>query len=97
MSTPLDWPYFSLPADAWEPAETDIDDPDSRLNAVIYINGHPLHLEAWALTDIDDIQESMTPYPEDLDHLSAIAGEGRFMTTTINDREYVLVAYSFCT
>lgn len=94
---PLSWPNLTIPEDAWEPQADSFEDPWSRLGAAFTINGHPLHLEAWALADDSEgIQVSLTEYPDDLDHISAISGDGgRFMTTTIKGREYMLVAYSF--
>lgn len=94
---PLMWPQLNGNIE-WEPSYGDDEDPESRLTAAFYINGLPMHLEARAVERDDaGIQIGVGPYPEDIDVLSAFAGEpdGGFMTTHINGREYVLVAYPF--
>lgn len=84
--------------DAWEPSGED-HDPTARLNASLVINGvQHMHLEAHAIRwEGDPSAEQMvsdTPWPEDLDHLYAFVNPGTpFTTTTINGREYVLVAF----
>lgn len=78
-------------------------DPGAVLHLAngIVINGVDLHLEAIAVTSSDDgldLQQAAAPeHDEDLDHLSALAGErGRFATATIQGREYVIHAVPYC-
>lgn len=93
---PDDWPAVTIPASHWEET-TDGVEPRSRLLANIVINGLPLHVEAWAVELVDGLQESLTAFPDDLDHLDNIAGPDKpFMTTKIEGQEYVLVAYPHC-
>lgn len=96
MSDPLSWPNLTIPEDAWEPQEPDGTDPWGRILAAFTVNGHPLHLEAWAVADNQEGIQEVTEYPDNLDHISAISGDGgRFRTITVKGREYMLVAYSF--
>lgn len=88
-----------LPDETWRD-NAELDDPHARLawgeNALLTINGTPMHVEAWAVEEVNDIQEHLEA-PEDLAKLhAAVHGDGPFRTTTINDRDYVLVLSPYC-
>ncbi|RPJ83870.1 MAG: hypothetical protein EHM13_06395 [Acidobacteria bacterium] len=86
---------IDIPDSAWQ-ANDGLADPRSRLIAPeIVINGCSLHLEAWEVRTVDDLQVPTAAEDEgDLDALyNAVNGTGRpFSTVQIAGREYVLLA-----
>lgn len=89
---------ISVPDDLWEPNDG-LDDPLNALRVTLHVNGYPMHFEAWEVhEDEDGHQHAVAPeYEENIDALwSAVSGDGRFQTTRINGREYILVASPFC-
>lgn len=92
---------IEIPEDAWEPAHEDNEEEgeraDDRLITTIVINRTPMHLEAWAVENDGDNIQQHPAYPDDLSNLaSAVGADGHFDTTTINGRDYVLVASPHC-
>lgn len=88
---------ITIPDDAWEPNNA-LDDPLAALLTTVFVNGLPLHLEAWEVfTDTDGVQHAKTPYDEDFGAIhNAVHGDGPFMTTSINGRNYVIIATPYC-
>ncbi len=91
-------PHITIPPEAWEPTGSgdpakpeEGDDPTSRLLTSVWINGTPMHLEAYAVTDEDGQRAADEAFADDLASLQNIQ-DTSFRTTTINEREYVLVA-----
>lgn len=93
---------ITIPDDAWEETGSgsgtpeaereEGDDPRSRLLTQLNINGCPMHLEAYAVKPDTDIQEAADPtFADDIERLQAMQ-DARFVTTTIREREYILVA-----
>jgi hypothetical protein len=79
---------LSIPDEAWE--DQDLEYPRNRLITTLYVNGVPMHLEAWA---VEGSPQTHPIYPDDLDHLAAaVEPGGPWVTWKIGDREYILVA-----
>lgn len=94
-----DMPIISIhiPEALWEPNDG-IDVPTDRLifKGQLVIQGVALHLEAWRIDLVGDIQEHLA-FPDDLNMLhSAVGADGHFDTAIINGQEYVLVASPHC-
>lgn len=91
---------ITVPDDAWEPSGPELDAeypaggyPESRLLASVVINGTPMRLEAYEVTRDEDGQRAADiTFADDVEHLQAMQDVARFQTTTINGREYILVA-----
>jgi hypothetical protein len=82
---------IEIPPEVWTSAAGD----DSRLICVISINGTPMHLEAIRVRyeGRRRVQQSASlEHASDFDLLCRYGSEGRFETTTINRKRYVLVA-----
>lgn len=81
----------------WTPNDA-LDDPRSRMLALIYINGCPMHLEAWAVIDGENGQEAaLSEDADDYESLYlAVHADGGFQTVEIAGREYILVATPHC-
>lgn len=69
-------------------------DPAARLLAHIRIAGLDMHLEAWAITYDEDGMQEVTAATMRSDAFGTICDimDTAFETTTINGREYVLIA-----
>ena len=83
-----------IPPGMWTDAEGDA----SRLICVISISGTLMHLEAIRVRYVEQRCELRPVNPEhdaDFDHLCRYGSEGRFETTDINGKRYVLVATPF--
>ena len=89
---------ITIPADAWEACALDDGDNPStdKLHVSIEINGTSMHLEAWAATDEHPLGFGQGVADgcsqEDHDTLCGMMDVSGFQTTTINGREYILVA-----
>ena len=88
-----------IPDDAWEATGSSEDDLETRLLAVLCINGTHHHLEAHEVKiSEDDIQEVKDSTFESNYEGMCMASEpdGRYQTTEIRGKEYVLVATPYC-
>jgi len=83
---------LDIPFERWEKTGPE-EDPAARLLIPIVICGLPLHMEAYVMTEKDGEQCSVA-YPEAFECLMMFS-EGRYQTTTINDREYAIVAVPY--
>jgi hypothetical protein len=90
---------ITIPDDAWEPSGPELDPeypeglgPETRLLAGITINGVPMHLEAYQVTNEDGQRAADITFADDIEHLQSMQDVSGFQTTTIRGREYVLVA-----
>ena len=83
--------------DEWEPTGSD-DDLDSRLLLTVCVNGVNHHLEAYAVEVKEDIQVVRDSLFESNYEGMCMASEpdGRYQTTTIKGREYVLLMTPHC-
>ncbi len=82
-----------IPPGMW----TDVGDA-SRLICVISINGTLIHLEAIQVREVGphrELRPVNSEHDADFDHLCDYGSEGRFETTDINGKRYVLVATPF--
>lgn len=84
---------LDIPAANWSPNKA-MDDPLTHLTVTVTIAGTPMFVEAWEVRNVprpgDTRQEPVSSEFEDL--FAELPGDGPFVTTTINGREYVLVA-----
>jgi hypothetical protein len=83
-----------IPPGMWTGADGDA----SRLICVVSINGTLMHLEAICVRYVEERCELRPVNPEhdsDFDHLCSFGSEGRFETTDISGKRYVLVATPF--
>lgn len=99
--------HLTIPDEAWRAVgEPDGDDPDRVLDGrehlicALVINGTSHHLEAHEVDVIrseEDSYQQFFLYDEQMDHIHAgVAATGRWTTTKIDGREYVLVASPYC-
>ena len=72
-------------------------DPSARLATRLEIGGYPLYLEALAVTE-DENGIKTADYEDRQDDLEALEGmeNGRFMTTEMKGRDYVIFALPYC-
>jgi hypothetical protein len=83
-----------IPPGMW----TDADGDASRLICVISINGTLMHLEAIHVRHVGqgrELRPVSSKHDADFEHLCSYGSEGRFETTDINGKRYVLVATPF--
>lgn len=68
----------------------------TKLHCVISVSGTMMHLEAIQVQEVNGVQQAVNPELEhDFTYISLLANEGRFETTEINNKQYVLVATPF--
>lgn len=84
----------TTPKGFWKDAGSD-DDKKSRLLGILYLDGQPMHMAAYAVKKDVDIQEAEDSwFVEDLNHCYvAFEPGGAFNTTEIGGREYVIFTY----
>jgi hypothetical protein len=69
----------------------------SRGFVTLYVNGVPLHLEAWRVERDHDGAQLPVVYPDAFDALvTGFGPDGPFQTLNIGGEEYVLFASPFC-
>lgn len=93
-----EFPSITIPDAMWRATGDSMrpHDPNCRLLARIEVNGTPMHLEAYAVEY--DKNEGQHVFDEDADiAFGKLVGDDGFplTTTTINGREYALVATPF--
>lgn len=86
-----------VPLDAWDAIGSDDADPRARLLCTMTINGTYMHLEAWAVqataAGSQIVDDGVAD--EKLEALYDMMDCSGFQTTTIEGREYVLLASPF--
>lgn len=86
---------INIPPGMWEETGSDDEDhkdPRARLLASITINGLPMHLEAFAVVEVDGIQMAADPaFQRDVEALQDMQ-DCAFQTVEIAGRDYILVA-----
>ena len=83
-----------VPENDWETVGS-AENPYTRLNATIYINGTPMHLEAWEVNE--DTMEAKEYKDHILDLMEANGDGGlHYHVTQIFGRNYVVYAVPYC-
>jgi len=89
-----------IPEEAWEPTGKsggEDEDPRARLLATLIINGVSHHLEAFAVTVVNGIQEPHPRFEHEYEGMCQMSQpDGQYNTVTIAGREYVIGMSPFC-
>ncbi|PZR92054.1 MAG: hypothetical protein DI537_14610 [Stutzerimonas stutzeri] len=96
MAFRLEPPAIKLDQIQWDAVGDDDAEKEARLRllAHIQIAGVDMHLEARAVDPDADIQQLLV-FDEDLQKLSAVAGDVSFETVMIGERDYVIFALPY--
>jgi hypothetical protein len=89
---------IDVPDNYWKPTGQE-EDPTARLLTTVFVNGTPHHLEAYAVKDgIDYVQAVIDRAFESNYEGMCMASEpnGRYETTEIMGRDYVLMMTPHC-
>ena len=89
---------ITIPVVAWQDAGAGAD-PRARLLARVWINGCPMHVEAYRVTvSAAGVQEAADPEnAEAIDRMyEAVDGSGPWLTVTIGGHRYVVIATPHC-
>lgn len=88
----------TIPDEAWEEVNEGLETPRNSLITTLVVNGLPMHLEAWRVEVVGDIQGAAdSEYHDCFEQLhAAVNADGHFNTTTISGGEYILVATPHC-
>jgi hypothetical protein len=93
MSPANAYPQIDAEALEWKDSSFDSNFPRHRLLAQCSIAGCPMHLEAHEVRTDNDCQEAVGSGSELLYHLEQISGgDGPWITTTIEGKEYIIIA-----
>lgn len=83
---------------AWEPNDG-MEDTTAHLHGPTFVlNGLPMHMEAWAVTeDENGIQSATWEWADDYDQLAeAVHADRAFSTIKIGDRDYIVIMRPHC-